>query len=458
MEPPGLTRRDLLRAAAATTGALLVSPYLLPQQSAEAAAGSSIRLADAEAAAQRVLVMAQRAVYFGSRGVGGLIMENRSGRVIAEGRNSRYRRVNSAVASIPDEVLTWDYTAHGETGLVKWYFANRRRLRLPAPSRLTIVTTLDPCAMCTGSILTAGFSVATIALDPTGGMNLGGDGAYATLGPGLRAAAQSASGLYAIDGQRTYIGPADIPLSDTVVTGPTADGCASVFFGAASKKLNPWDDVPVADLVDPLSLPGTSPALKAMRNAWPHAFAVRLDDPREPTRELHALLTRLVRANPGARNAVGFIDPFGNLLSASADTPHISPIATAFMNASESYARTRFDLFNGVRTHQGARRSLTEPSHGTFVWLHAPSPGEAATIKDLGAYGSSIGRRSPGSFQYFMSPRGGSIDALRAQIALLPPYYTEKVGIDPVRVGTHAARAASHARRDDTPLPYPAYP
>ncbi|MBM3635167.1 MAG: nucleoside deaminase [Actinobacteria bacterium] len=448
------TRRQFLQYAVGSTAAVILSPYL-DRLSAAAPRG---RVSDAEAAARRVLEMARRSVYFGSRGVGGLIMDNRTGRVIAEGRNTRYRRVNASVASIADEVLTWDYTAHGETGLTKWYFANRRRLRLPPPAGLTIVTTLDPCAMCTGSILTAGFSVATVALDPTGGMNLGGDNAYVTLPAGLRAEAQGRSGLYAIDGQRAYVGPAGIPLRQTSVSGATGDACSSIFFNAPSRDLNPWDDIPVSRLVDPRSLPARSPALRAMRRAWPHAFALRLANPREPTPELHRFLTRLSRQTPGSRNAVAFIDPFGNLLAASADTPTVSPIATAFMNTTESYARTRYALFNDPDTHQGARRSLTEPSHGIFVWLHAPSPGLATTIKDLGAYGSSVGGRTPGSFQHFELPREGSITQLRDQISHLPPYYTQKVDIQPVQVGTRSAMAAAHDTRDDERTPYPAYP
>ena len=294
MPPTLITRRNFLQAAAGSEAALILSPHL----TRSSASGTQARVADAEAAARHVLAMAQRSVYFGSRGVGGLIMDNRTGRVIAEGRNTRYRRLNPAVASIPDEVLTWDYTAHGETGLTKWYFANRARRRLPHPSLLTIVTTLDPCAMCTGSILAAGFSVATVALDPTGGMNLDGQDSYTTLPVSLRGDAQARSGLYAIEGQRPYVGPPGIPFRETAVTGPTADSCSSVFFNASSRKLNPWDDIPVSALVDPRSLPASSPALRAMRQAWPHAFKIRLENPREPTRELHRFLTRLDRQTP----------------------------------------------------------------------------------------------------------------------------------------------------------------
>jgi hypothetical protein len=222
--------------------------------------------------------------------------------------------------------------------------------------------------------------------------------------------------------------------------------------------VNPFDDVPVTDLVDPRSYGARSPFREKARETWPHAFALRLADSRRPTREVRRFLEELNRATPGSTNAVAFFDPFGNLLAASADRPERGPIATAFMNTTQAYARTRYALFNDADTHQAAKRSLTAARHGVFVWLHAPTPGLATTIKDLGAYGSSIGRPAPGSFQYFLPPRSGTIEQLRAQIAALPPFYTETVQIDPVRVGSMAAARAARVPRGAEAVPYPAYP
>lgn len=452
-----LDRRGFLRVSAGALGVVIVAPHLVAAN-ARAQSPSSGRVTTAEAAALRVLAKARESVEYGSRGVGGLLMDNRTGRVIAEGRNRRYRPVKRPFRSTPDEVLTWDYTAHGETGLTKWYFANRRRRRLPDPADLTVVTTLDPCAMCTGSILAAGFSVATIALDPTGGMNTDGSGAYTTLPPRLRREAQGSSGLYAIEGQRAYLGPPDLPLRATAVTGATGDACSAVFFAAPSNRPNPFDNIPVDDLVDPRTLPATSAFRRKALRTWPHAFSLRLSDPRRPTPALRRFLEELNRATPGSTNAVAFIDPFGNLLAASADRPERGPIATAFMNTTQAYARTRYALFNDAATHDDAKRSLTGPRAGIFVWLYAPTPGLATTIKDLGAYGSSIGRPAPGSFQYFLPPRRGTIDELRAQIAALPPFYTETVTIDPVQVGSAAALRAVRLPRSMEPEAYPAYP
>ena len=135
-----------------------------------------------------------------------------------------------------------------------------------------------------------------------------------------------------------------------------------------------------------------------------------------------------------------------------------SAIATAFMNTTQAYARTRYALFNEAATHEDAKRTLTAPRAGVFVWLYAPTPGLATTIKDLGAYGSTIGRPAPGSFQYFLPPRDGTIGNLLEQIAALPPFYTQTVTIEPVQVGSVTAARAVRLPRSTEPVPYPAYP
>ena len=420
------------------------------------------RLTTAEEAAFKVLAKAREAVAYGSRGVGGLIMDNRTGRVIAEGRNRRYLPVKPPFQSFDNEVITWDYTAHGEIELIKWYFSNRYRYYLPDPADLTIVTSLDPCAMCTGSIIASGFKVATIALDKIGGMNINGNGAYTTLPLLLRRKAQDTSGLYAIDGQRTYLGPPNIPLCNTAVTGATGDACLNVFFNTPSSRVSPSEFTTVDDLIDPRSLSLKSAFRQKIMRAWPHAFSIRLSDPRRPTFALRRFLERLSHATPGSTNAVAFIDPFGNLLVASADYTHThrGPVATAFITTVETYAHTRYLLFNGADTHNDSKRTLTEPRQGMFVWLYCPSPSLATTFQDLGAYGSTVRLSSLGTFQFFLPPRSGTIHDLRAQIAAMPPFYTQTVNIDPIQVGSAPTTLTRTALLNNDPNPetYPAYP
>ena len=73
------------------------------------------------------------------------------------------------------EGLIFDPTAHGERQLIDWYFAERAAGRaLPEPADMTIVTSLDPCAMCSGAILASGFNVVVAARDPNAGINYDG--------------------------------------------------------------------------------------------------------------------------------------------------------------------------------------------------------------------------------------------------------------------------------------------
>ena len=427
-----LSRRRFIQGGLVAAGAVGVAPTVMGAGFATrtTAAGG---LVSAEQAAQRVLAMAQESVQLGSKGVGGLLMDNRTGRVIRESRNYRALPVNPAIATGPEQVFTWDYTAHGETGLVGWYQFYRKKLGLPDPRHLTIVTSLDPCAMCTGSVLTAGLSAAVVAFDATGGMNVTADGRYKTLTPNLRDAAFESLGFYAVEGVRKYFGPRQIPLRTTSVSARTAQACESVFFSPrTSKSLD--DVVPINDVIDPRSLPVNDPFRAAMMEKWPMAFSIRLTSPTAPNRELKEYLERLNKATPGSTNAVAFIDSFGNLLTAQADRPSRS-IATAFMNTTQSYAQARYELFNDPATHEGAQRHLAGPRFGSFIWLYAPTPDIASTLKDLGAFGSTMGGPVPGGFQFYLPPRRGTYGQLLEQVAYLPPFYTQEVGIDPLPVG-----------------------
>ena len=89
--------------------------------------------------------------------VGGAIVENATGRVIHKLHNNVLKKLSTT-----NKVFTFDPTAHGETQLVYWYYKHKEELKLPDPDQLTIITTLDPCVMCTGALLTAGFNVGVI--------------------------------------------------------------------------------------------------------------------------------------------------------------------------------------------------------------------------------------------------------------------------------------------------------
>jgi hypothetical protein len=106
----------MLRWSAFVAGTALAAPGLLSAPVGRTAIrAEGVRVASAEDAAQMVHRLALEAVASDNRGVGGLIIDNRTGEVIREGRNGRFRAVAPAVATAPDQTFTWDYTQHGET-------------------------------------------------------------------------------------------------------------------------------------------------------------------------------------------------------------------------------------------------------------------------------------------------------------------------------------------------------
>lgn len=193
-----------------------------------------------------------------------------------------------------------------------------------------------------------------------------------------------------------------------------------------------------AGLQDPTLTAAADPVVAAYRAQYPGAFAFKLANFRQPDAALKALLEQVRAATPNATNAVAYVDPFGNLVSAFADSPSVSPAATAFMNVAQSYSTTRFNLVNDPATAQIAQQTLTSPKFGTFVWLDCPVPDSTTTIEDLGAYGSTVEsglpQTQPSNFQYYNPPATGTIEQLRQVIANLPPLYSQLVKIDPQQV------------------------
>ena len=123
--------------------------------------------------ARRAVELAEAAERDGTFGVGGYLADRR-GRIIKEARNGVV--VDGAVA---------DPTAHVERQLVTWYQERRRAGDpLPPPHELVVVSSLDPCMMCTGALLNAGLSCLAVTDDPMAGVHARPH--LQTLPPGLR--------------------------------------------------------------------------------------------------------------------------------------------------------------------------------------------------------------------------------------------------------------------------------
>jgi cytosine deaminase len=394
-------------------------------------------LTTAESAGVVVLAQARQALAEGSFGVGGVIIDNASGRIIHEGHNTVIQPLPNGQSGLSGTSFLFDPTNHGERQLVSWYYENASALGLPKPSELTVVTSLDPCAQCAGSLLAAGFNVGVVAFDDPSGINYTFDCTYPDLPPDLRAQAQKSFTYYAIDGVRAQVGASSGPaFVSTSLTKPTADDCTTVFdesraVVAANRKFPGLEPI---EMIDPETLPPTSPIRQALVEASPHAFTLRLADFRRPDSALQTLLSDLVARTPQATNAVAYIDPFGNLLSAFADRFDISPIATAFMNLVQSYSRTRFNLTGNPSTNAEVAKTLTTPKYGTFVFLRALAGDAATTVKDLGIYDLTIEGKAfmpeTANWQYYLDPPTGT----EAQFLALVAQMKSVTGANPSRV------------------------
>src|SRR3569832_801865 len=151
-----------------------------------------VRVNNAEEA---VKVAAQEAILASLQttfAVGGAIINNQTGEVICALHNNVLKPASSGKTYF----MPYDPTAHGERQLVDWYYENRSALSLPPPEKLTIVTTLDPCAMCAGALLAAGFNVGVSALDDFAGINYNGKFDLALLPEPLHRQIQVSFGYY----------------------------------------------------------------------------------------------------------------------------------------------------------------------------------------------------------------------------------------------------------------------
>ena len=435
-----LSRRAVLGFLGAAGATIAFGPLVAcstTSNSKSATTGSAL-VKNAEAAGVVVLTQARQALAEGSFGVGGAIINNATGQIVHEWHNTVIQPLPNGQTGLSGTSFLFDPTNHGERQLVSWYYENAPALGLPSPSELTVVTSLDPCAQCAGSLLAAGFNVGVVAFDDPSGINYTFDCTFPDLPPNLRTQAQKTFTYYAIDGVRSQVGASTGPaFVSTSLTKPTADGCTAVFdesraVVAANRKIPGLDP---AEMTDPSTLPATSLIRKALVEASPLAFTLRLSDFRRPDSALQTLLTDLVARTPKAMNAVAYIDPFGNLLSASADRFDISPIATAFMNVVQSYSRTRFNLTGDPATNAEVAKTLTTPKYGTFVFLRALAGDAATSVKDLGIYDLTIEGKAyqpeTANWQYYLDPPSGT----EAQFLGLVTQMKSVTGANPKRVG-----------------------
>ena len=378
----------------------------------------------------------------GTFGVGALLLDQ-YGNVLKSLHNNVVR-----------DALVFDPTAHGERQLIDWYFAERARGRsLAPPQDITLVTSLDPCAMCAGAILAAGFHVVVAAADPSAGINHDGRAAFASLPPALRHDALARFFYPAVLGSSGYArdsagaAPKSFFIGKTIAE-PTQALC-SLAFEATSEKVQAQFklDLAQAALRDPATLAPDHPLLRKLKSLYPDALAYRCA-PHAPDAGLAPFLRRAMaqdRRQGGDGDAAALLDGFGNLLLCVPGRRAQSAICTAFMECTRQYAQLRYALMHGASADMrlAVRRYLAHPKEGTFVLARGPDA-SAPGFMNLGAYGSTmegpLPANNPAQFQYVLAQMDER--ELHALCEAMPPLYRDTIRLRPTRVADRALVAA----------------
>lgn len=356
------------------------------------------RVSDVEGACALVVENAEKAAQAGTFGVGGLLL-GPDGTILASVRNR-----------VLVDGKVHDPTAHGERQLVDWYFGEIHKGRdLPPPSELTVISSLDPCMMCAGSILSAGMRALVLAPDDRNGVNYQDDLQFSTLPKELRATAQQSLGYIGVEGQRNYRGGETSLFGKATVSSELTERSLKVFNEAQLRV-----QILVAGQDEPHGCDSDEAALKALQSEDPKALTLTtsLDDPGP---ELASLLWEKAQQDPGSQDAACLLDSAGRVLLCCAGETHISPIRTPFMQLTRAYCRARAQA-----------PQLPHIKHCTVLTVQGPGR-KASNIAELGAYGSSIEgplpQDRPDHWLYLEAAQ--SPDELEAMISDLPPLYSE---------------------------------
>jgi cytosine deaminase len=372
------------------SGEVLLTPGVRPIEG---------RIETAEAAASRAAELARRAANAGTFGVGGFLMD-RSGRILAEAVNAVIRKGKIS-----------DPTAHVERQLIDWLFSTHGRH--VQPQELVVVTSLDPCAMCAGAILSAGLNAVALAEDAMSGVHE--HQCPHRMPEELRPRAEASMGFFDVigrPGRADHISPVlagKVPRKTLMAAEDSfklsLDTTRAKFAGAHSKprqtsrsKVDLSALTSIAGIGDTAFLPQTGTTL--------HSAQV--------TGSLDALL---------ADAAAVIVDGDRNLLLGAKDRRSVSPARSSVLELVRAYAQ----LARLAPEHLGF--SLPHPRHCSIVKQNAPHDAALALL-EFGALGSFL----EGPHLLADLPALGYIDSrdgAQAQrfLASLPPLYTSVIGI-----------------------------
>ncbi|MTK63664.1 MAG: nucleoside deaminase, partial [Methanobacterium sp.] len=328
----------------------------------------------AEPFAAQSVQLAEQATEANTFGVGGVLLDS-SGKIWAAERNQ----------VLKDKVIN-DPTAHGERQLVSWYYARLADgADIPKPSEMTIVTSLDPCVMCTGALLTSGINVAVVAHDTFAGIDYAGNEEFLTVPADIRPLALQQFSYFGLsDGSRSFAGSSSSIFNGQSISADLNTQSLDTFNQSVEvtrEIVNGEDPTPY----NIATLGPDSPQLKLLRQYYPLAVTLNVDLATNPAPLLEPML-RVAKASHQAGNAfnsAALVDPFGNVLLVIGNNQGSCKIDTSFLLLTRSYAQCRR---NDDNAKDGA---LPHPKRCQIILLHGPDQG-TESLMDLGAYGSTM--------------------------------------------------------------------
>ncbi len=365
--------------------------------------------------AVRAMIQAQEASGSGTFGVGGLLMDM-EGNILCEMHNQVIKgtRVN-------------DPTAHGERQIVDWYFENKEKCGLPEPEQCVLITSLDPCVMCTCALAQAGFDrVIVVALDDYAGINWkGNDDCSALEGTECQKYVKEHFAYPEITGSqsRAAFGAdlTDLDLfADCMLTTETLTGCLEAFSltaDAVREKVSSAA-VEISQIINPGELDPAHPVREYLSSSFGDDFLACTWKPGGSAEEF---LDYIQKKDPEF-NGVAYFDLFGNLLLLAEDDEKI-PTQSAFMKVTRRYADVRnTEPVEGYEINE----YLANPKYGYFLYMTCPEV-STRTVMEIGAIGSTLENTSEHAIMYING--GENEDKINSLIQQLPPLYNENINI-----------------------------
>ncbi|AIF83570.1 cytosine/adenosine deaminase [Candidatus Nitrososphaera evergladensis SR1] len=362
---------------------------------------------------------AEKAAARGTFGVGGLLIENSTGKVL--------KKVPNRVI-VRDTVV--DPTAHVEKQLVDWYYLSKSSLPLAAD--MTIICSLDPCIMCTGAILRSGLNVIRISDDSECGVSCWGQNDLTTLPAELRQEKAARFSAFGLRGNKRAFAGSQGSIFSGIEIDPLFEKRSTKAFRSSLDKIRKsinkdWIFSPDS-LENPRSLAKSKPlsrVVKTIKRYNPDAFSEKhtLDRGASCTALGHVLVDKARESHryTGLFNSACIIDPFGNILLAGGANPVEQ---TPLLDIMRKY----HSLVNDAG--KNGKRYLAHPKYCKVAIFFGPAR-DPTGMMEVGSLGSffegKLPKESRGQLEYVLPRQDAS--ELADMLRNLPPFYSETVNL-----------------------------